>query len=65
MLVLKRRVDQSIMVGEMKVTVIRITPQEVVLGIAGNKKVAVHRQEIYDRIQRENNAETEKLPALS
>ena len=65
MLVFKRKVGQSVMVGDMKVTVIRISPTEVILGFGGNNDVAVHRQEIYDRIKKESDAKTEKLPALS
>jgi len=65
MLLLKRRIDQSIMVGDMKVTVIKITQNEVMLGIDGDRRVIVHRKEIYDKIQKENNVKTEKLPALS
>jgi carbon storage regulator len=52
MLVLKRRKDESIMIGDdVKVTVVRIRGDWVQLGIAAPDTIRVHRQEVYDLIR--------------
>ncbi|MBI2914871.1 MAG: carbon storage regulator CsrA [Firmicutes bacterium] len=54
MLVLTRRVDESIMIGDdIKVTVIDIRGEQVKLGIVAPKSIPVHREEIYREIQEE------------
>ena len=55
MLVLARRLNESIMIGdEIEVVVIDIKGDQVKLGIRAPKKIAVHRKEIYEEIQQEN-----------
>ena len=55
MLVLARRINESIMIGdEIEVVVIDIKGDQVKLGVKAPKKVTVHRKEIYDEIRREN-----------
>lgn len=54
MLILTRRVGESLRIGkEVTVTVLGVKGGQVRLGVEAPKDVAVHRQEIYDRIQRE------------
>jgi carbon storage regulator CsrA len=54
MLVLSRRVDEALMVGdEVTVTVLGVKGNQVRIGINAPRKVAVHREEIYNRIQAE------------
>jgi carbon storage regulator len=54
MLILARRVDETLMVGdEVTVTVLGIKGNQVRIGINAPRDVAVHREEIYDRIQAE------------
>lgn len=54
MLVLRRRRDESIMIGDMiKVTVVDIRSDKVRLGIDAPKGVPVHRKEIWDALQDE------------
>jgi len=54
MLILTRRVGETIMVGDnVTVTVLDVKGNQVRIGINAPKDVAVHREEIYDRIQRE------------
>jgi carbon storage regulator len=57
MLVLARRLNESIMIGdEIEVVIIDIRGDQVKLGIKAPKKVMVHRKEIYQEIQQENIA---------
>lgn len=55
MLVLTRQRDESIIIGDnIIVTVIDIRGDKVRLGIEAPSEVPVHRQEVYEAIQREN-----------
>jgi carbon storage regulator len=60
MLVLSRHRDESIMIGDnVVVTIVDIRGDKVRLGINAPKEIPVHRQEVYEAIQRENrNAAT-------
>lgn len=54
MLILTRRVGESVMIGEeVSITVLGVKGNQVRLGINAPKSVAVHREEIYERIKRE------------
>jgi carbon storage regulator len=54
MLILTRRVGETIMVGDdVTVTVLGVKGNQVRWGISAPKRVAVHREEIYDRIKHE------------
>ena len=54
MLILSRRVGEALMVGDdVTVTVLSISGNQVRIGVKAPKEVAVHREEIYDRIQKE------------
>lgn len=58
MLILTRRVGESLMIGdEVNVTVLGIRGNQVRIGVNAPKDVAVHREEIYDRIQKEQSGE--------
>jgi carbon storage regulator len=55
MLVLSRQRDESIMIGDnIVVTIVDIRGDKVRLGINAPTEIPVHRQEIYEAIQREN-----------
>ena len=55
MLVLSRHRDESIMIGdEIVVTIVDIRGDKVRLGIDAPQDIPVHRQEVYEAIQREN-----------
>ena len=55
MLVLSRQRDESIMIGDnIVVTIVDIRGDKVRLGINAPSEVPVHRQEVYEAIQREN-----------
>ncbi|MBQ0714684.1 carbon storage regulator CsrA [Paraperlucidibaca wandonensis] len=54
MLILTRRVGETLMVGdEVTVTVLGVKGNQVRIGVNAPKDVAVHREEIYQRIQQE------------
>lgn len=56
MLVLSRQRDESIIIGDnVVVTIVDIRGDKVRLGIEAPRDIPVHRQEIYEAIQRENN----------
>ena len=60
MLILTRRAGESLMIGEdVSITVLGIKGNQVRIGIDAPKEVAVHREEIYDRIQGDDDQELE------
>ena len=61
MLVLSRQRDESIFIGDkIKITVVDIRGDKVRLGIEAPTEIPVHRQEVYEAIQRENQRKAEE-----
>ena len=57
MLILTRRVGETLMIGDaVSVTVLGVKGNQVRIGINAPKDVAVHREEIYQRIKREHES---------
>lgn len=55
MLVLSRQLDESIMIGDdIVITVVDIRGDKIRIGIAAPAEIPVHRQEVYEMIQRVN-----------
>lgn len=58
MLILTRRVGETVMIGDdVTITVLGVKGNQVRVGINAPKHVAVHREEIYERIKREQQTE--------
>jgi carbon storage regulator len=58
MLILTRRVGETVMIGDdVTITVLGVKGNQVRVGINAPKHVAVHREEIYERIKREQQSE--------
>ena len=66
MLILTRRVGESLMIGdEINVTVLGIRGNQVRIGVNAPKEVAVHREEIYERIKQEQTGAAPETAAPS
>ena len=58
MLILTRRVGETLMIGDdVTITVLGVKGNQVRIGVNAPKEVAVHREEIYQRIQKEKTGE--------
>lgn len=61
MLILTRRVGESVMIGDnVTVTVLGVKGNQVRLGVNAPRDVAVHREEIYERIKTESGGAAER-----
>lgn len=57
MLVLTRKIGESIRIGDnISIKVVDLDSRHVKIGIEAPRSIAVNREEIYERIQRENKA---------
>ena len=64
MLILTRRVGESLMIGdEVTVTVLGVKGNQVRIGVNAPKEVSVHREEIYERIKAEQSNNDSRVAA--
>jgi len=64
MLILTRRVGETLMIGQdVTVTVLGVKGNQVRIGINAPKDVSVHREEIFQRIQREQGSSNDPTPS--
>ena len=62
MLILTRRIGETLMVGDdVTITVLGVKGNQVRIGVNAPRDVAVHREEIYQRIQKEKSGEDEDI----
>jgi carbon storage regulator len=60
LLILTRRVGETLMIGnDVTVTVVAVQGTQVRIGVHAPKDVAVHREEIYERVKQEKAQQTE------
>ena len=65
MLILTRKLGENIRIGDkVKITILEIKGGQVKLGIDAPPHVAVHREEVYERIQEENRRASQVSPRV-
>jgi carbon storage regulator len=63
MLVLTRKVNESIIIGDsIEVTVVGVEGDQVKLGITAPREISVHRREVYEQIKRANEEAVHSSP---
>lgn len=62
MLILTRKINQSIMIGDqIEIVIVEVRGDQVKIGIKAPKNVSVHRSEVYKEIQEQNKKATKTL----
>jgi len=63
MLVLTRKKDQSIMIGDdIEIKIVAVDGDQIKIGIDAPRHIDVHREEVYDAIRQANNQAVAKEP---
>ncbi|MFN3604269.1 MAG: carbon storage regulator CsrA [Leptonema sp. (in: bacteria)] len=62
MLILTRKINQSIMIGDqIEIVIVEVRGDQVKIGIKAPKNISVHRSEVYKEIQEQNKQATKTL----
>ena len=62
MLILTRRIGESVMIGDdIKISVLGVKGNQIRIGVSAPREVAVHREEIFQRIQEEQTEQSLKV----
>ena len=65
MLILSRKVNEKVMIGDdISISIIEVRGDQVRIGVDAPRNVKVYRQEVYDAIKAENKAAAESKPVL-
>lgn len=57
-MILTRRINESIIIGDdIKITILGVQGNQTRVGISADPSIAVHREEVYNRIQKEKEKE--------
>ena len=65
MLILSRKINEKIMIGDdISVSIIEVRGDQVRIGVDAPKTVKVFRQEVFDAIKEENRAAAESRPVI-
>jgi len=60
MLVLSRRLGETLTIGDnVRITILGISGNQVRVGISAPREIEVHREEVYDRIQKDKEQEND------
>lgn len=66
MLILTRRLNENVMIGDnIVVSILGVKGGQVRIGVNAPKEIAVHREEVYERIQNEQRSLTKQSQARS
>lgn len=64
MLILMRQIGETLMIGdEVTVTVLTVKGNQVRLGVNAPKHIAVHREEVYEKIRKEKSENDDDTPS--
>jgi carbon storage regulator len=62
MLILTRRVGETLMIGDdVKITILKVSGNQIRIGVEAPKDVSVHREEVYQRVLQEKQSATDAL----
>ncbi|WP_411358994.1 carbon storage regulator CsrA [Pseudidiomarina salilacus] len=62
MLILSRRVGETLMIGDdVKITILKVSGNQIRIGVEAPKDVSVHREEVYQRVLQEKQSDVDAV----